>query len=206
MRWRHDFHRFPETGFNEHRTANRVAQLLALLGLEVHRGIGGTGVVASLRVGEGAGVIGLRADMDGLAMSERAPGRAHASIHPGACTSAAKTATWRCCSARRSCWRGAGISTARCASSSSPPRTTPEVKDLLEQRLRRLCEGICSVEYTHEFAPTVNRAQSVPVAVQSPRAVVGDARVDADTPLHNAGCDVNDAMSASSTAAADQGG
>jgi hippurate hydrolase len=66
---------------------------------------------------------------------------------------------------------------------------TPEVQALLEQRLRRLCEGICSahgarcsVEYTHEFAPTVNWAQCVPVAVQAARAVVGEARVDADTP------------------------
>lgn len=83
VRWRHHLHRFPETGFHERRTADYVAQVLALMGLEVHRGIGGTGLVASLTVGDGPGVIGLRADMDALALSEDAPGREHASQHPG---------------------------------------------------------------------------------------------------------------------------
>lgn len=83
VRWRHDFHRFPETGFNERRTADRVAQLLQLLGLQVQRGIGGTGVVASLTVGSGSGVIGLRADMDALALTETAPERPYASTQPG---------------------------------------------------------------------------------------------------------------------------
>ncbi|MCE2690971.1 MAG: amidohydrolase, partial [Rubrivivax sp.] len=79
VRWRHDFHRFPETGFNEHRTSERVAQVLQMLGLEVHRGMGSTGVVANLQVGSGPGVIGLRADMDALALTENAPGRPYAS-------------------------------------------------------------------------------------------------------------------------------
>lgn len=82
VRWRHDFHRFPETGFKEQRTSDRVAQILAMLGLEVHRGIGGTGVVANLSVGSGAGVIGLRADMDALAMAEAAEDRPYASANP----------------------------------------------------------------------------------------------------------------------------
>lgn len=83
VRWRHHLHQFPETGFNEHQTARYVATALELLGLQVHRGIGGTGLVASLTVGEGAGVIGLRADMDALAMTETAEGRSHGSRHPG---------------------------------------------------------------------------------------------------------------------------
>lgn len=83
LRWRHDFHRFPETGFNEHRTSQRVAQLLEAMGLEVHRGVGGTGLVASLTVGSGSKVIGLRADMDALAMSENAPDREHRSSQDG---------------------------------------------------------------------------------------------------------------------------
>lgn len=83
VRWRHEFHRFPETGFNERGTADRVAQVLQMLGLEVQRGVGGTGVVASLRVGSGSGVIGLRADMDALALAEAAPGRVYASANPG---------------------------------------------------------------------------------------------------------------------------
>ncbi len=81
--WRHQLHQFPETGFNEHRTAGFVAQALELMGLEVHRGIGGTGLVASLAVGEGKGVIGLRADMDALAMAETAEGRPHISRNAG---------------------------------------------------------------------------------------------------------------------------
>ena len=77
--WRHAFHRHPETGFEEVDTSARVAGILEGLGLEVHRGIGGTGLVASLRVGEGAGVIGLRADMDALNITEQVPEREHAS-------------------------------------------------------------------------------------------------------------------------------
>ena len=83
VRWRHHLHRFPETGFNEVRTADYVASVLRLLGLEVHRGIGGTGIVANLKVGDGTGVIGLRADMDALAITEDGAGRPHASQSPG---------------------------------------------------------------------------------------------------------------------------
>ncbi|MGV3678736.1 MAG: M20 aminoacylase family protein [Acidovorax sp.] len=83
VRWRHHLHRHPETGFNEVDTADYVARHLAALGLTVHRGIGGTGVVASLRVGSSPRSIGLRADMDALAMGEAAPGRAHASQNAG---------------------------------------------------------------------------------------------------------------------------
>jgi hippurate hydrolase len=77
VRWRHHLHRFPETGFNEERAADYVASVLSLLGLEVHRGVGGTGIVANLKVGDGAGAIGLRADMDALAITEDGawPGR-----------------------------------------------------------------------------------------------------------------------------------
>ncbi len=81
--WRHQLHRFPETGFNEHRTAGFVAAALELMGLTVHRHIGGTGLVASLTVGDGPEVVGLRADMDALAMTEVAEGRAHISQHAG---------------------------------------------------------------------------------------------------------------------------
>jgi hippurate hydrolase len=78
-RWRHHLHRNPETGFNEKRTSDYIASLLNAMGLEVHRGIGGTGVVASLTVGGGATAIGLRADMDALAITETAENRPHAS-------------------------------------------------------------------------------------------------------------------------------
>jgi hippurate hydrolase len=69
--WRQDFHRHPELGFDEHRTSERVAELLESFGLEVHRGIGGTGVVGVLQRGNGAASIGLRADMDALPIAER---------------------------------------------------------------------------------------------------------------------------------------
>ena len=49
--WRRDIHAHPETAFEEHRTANVVAQALTLMGLPVHRGLAVTGVVATLTFG-----------------------------------------------------------------------------------------------------------------------------------------------------------
>ena len=68
--WRHDFHRHPELGFDEHRTSARVAELLESFGIEVTTGVGGTGVVGVLKRGDGNASIGLRADMDALPISE----------------------------------------------------------------------------------------------------------------------------------------
>lgn len=64
-----DLHANPELSFREHRTAGIVAGHLAELGLEVHGGIGGTGVVGVLANGPGPTVL-LRADMDGLPVLE----------------------------------------------------------------------------------------------------------------------------------------
>lgn len=69
--WRHDFHRHPELGFEENRTAEQVAKLLTSFGLEVHQGIGNTGVVGILKKGESQRSIGLRADMDALKIDEK---------------------------------------------------------------------------------------------------------------------------------------
>ena len=313
VRWRHDFHRFPETGFEEERTSGRVAELLQMLGLEVHRGIGGTGVVANLKVGSGLGVIGLRADMDALAMSESAEGRAHASTRAGrmhACGHDGHMAMLLGAAqllARRRDFdgtvrfvfqpaeehgRGAaamladgllerfpmdeiygahnipGLPAGHFATRAGglmasednfviriagrgghaarphmaidpivigaeivlalqtlvarsvdprhaavvsctefitdgirnalPSRVVikgdtrsyaPEVQALLERRMRELCEGICrahgaqcEVDYTHEFAPTVNWPQCVDHAVRAARAVAGAGGVDAGTP------------------------
>lgn len=68
---RHDLHQHPETGFEEHRTSEIIASKLEDWGLEVHRGIGVTGVVGVLR-GQRADTrsVGLRADMDALNMNE----------------------------------------------------------------------------------------------------------------------------------------
>lgn len=81
--WRHQLHRNPETGFEEVRTSDYVANILKTLGYEVHRGIGGTGLVANLTVGDGQRAIGLRAEMDALNINEKSPGRAYASCTPG---------------------------------------------------------------------------------------------------------------------------
>ena len=67
---RHDLHAHPELAFAEHRTAGIVASALRELGLDVHEGIGGTGVVGVLRVGSGTRGVGLRADMDALPLAE----------------------------------------------------------------------------------------------------------------------------------------
>ena len=80
--WRRDFHAHPELGFEEVRTSGLVAERLAAFGCEVHRGLGKTGVVGTLRIGNGDRVIGLRADMDALPMQE-ANDFAHRSRHDG---------------------------------------------------------------------------------------------------------------------------
>jgi len=313
LRWRQHLHQHPETGFNEHRTAEYVATALELMGLQVHRGIGGTGLVANLRVGPGAGVIGLRADMDALAMTEQAPGRGHISQNagcfhgcghdghmamvlgaarllgerrnfngtvrfifqpaeehgrgaqamiddgllerfpvdeiygahnmPGLAAGTIATRTGALMASEDNFViriRGRGGHASRPALTIDPlvvgaeialalqtivaraveandaavvsctefitdgirnaiPSNvtikgdtrsfTPAVQQLLERRLRELCAGIaaahgaaCEVEYTHEFAPTVNWDAPVAAALQAARAVVGPERVAADTP------------------------
>ena len=81
-RWRRDIHAHPELGFEETRTSDIVAEKLRAFGLEVHRGIGKTGVVGVLRSGSGKRAIGLRADMDALPILE-ANTFAHRSTHDG---------------------------------------------------------------------------------------------------------------------------
>ncbi len=86
MGLRRDLHAHPELAFEEQRTAGIVANVLRLLGLEVHEGVGGTGVVGTLRCGESCGSdvpsVGLRADMDALPMMELGQ-RTYASSSPG---------------------------------------------------------------------------------------------------------------------------
>ena len=65
---RHDIHAHPELGLEEYRTADIVAQKLQEWGIEVHRGVGKTGVVGVLRNGDGLAAIGLHADMAALPM------------------------------------------------------------------------------------------------------------------------------------------
>jgi hippurate hydrolase len=89
--WRRDLHAHPETAFREQRTSDVVAGLLSAFGMEVHRGLAGTGVVGTLRSDGGPRAIALRADMDGLPMDEandvpyrsQVPGAMHACGHDG---------------------------------------------------------------------------------------------------------------------------
>ena len=310
-RWRHHLHRHPETGFNENKTADYIATILGAMGLQVHRGIGGTGVVASLKLGDGKGVIGLRADMDALAITETAEGRPHQSQTPGcmhACghdghmtmlLGAAQLLLERRnfngtvrfifqpaeehgrgaiammkdglferfpvdeiygvhnmpgMPAGQIAMRSGGIMASEdnfvirisgrgghaarphmaidplligaqivvalqsiVSRSVDPGQSavlsctefmtdglrnalpshvtikgdtrsyTPEIQALLERRMREICTGmaaahgaVCEVEYTHEFAPTVNWPNCVEVALQAATAVVGKEHVEAD--------------------------
>lgn len=89
--WRRQIHAWPELGFEEERTSALVVQVLEDLGLVVHRGLGGTGVVAVIDSGKPGLRIGLRADMDALPMDEHSdlpfrsqrPGVAHTCGHDG---------------------------------------------------------------------------------------------------------------------------
>jgi amidohydrolase len=88
---RHDIHAHPELGLQEVRTADLVAKKLEEWGIEVHRGVGVTGVVGVLRNGNGQASVGLRADMDALPILEATElpyasqnaGRMHACGHDG---------------------------------------------------------------------------------------------------------------------------
>jgi len=82
LSFRRDIHANPELAYEEHRTANKIEEALLELGLEVHTGIGKTGVVASLKVGNSDRTIGLRADMDALPIHEET-GLPYASRNPG---------------------------------------------------------------------------------------------------------------------------
>jgi len=79
---RHRLHSEPELAYEEKKTSALVAELLEGWGYEVTTGIGGTGVVGTLRQGPGGRSIGIRADMDALPIAE-ATGVAYASKVPG---------------------------------------------------------------------------------------------------------------------------
>ncbi|WP_156187733.1 M20 aminoacylase family protein [Chromobacterium sp. LK11] len=88
---RRQIHAHPELGFEEKRTSELVAAKLAEWGYEVHAGVGRTGVVGTLRVGDGCRALGIRADMDALPIQENTglpyastcPGKMHACGHDG---------------------------------------------------------------------------------------------------------------------------
>ncbi|MDP7629279.1 MAG: M20 aminoacylase family protein [SAR324 cluster bacterium] len=88
--WRRDIHQHPELGFVEHRTSEVVAGKLQSFGLKVHQGLATTGVVGTIRNGDGPS-IGMRADLDALPLPELNEfeyksvneGRMHACGHDG---------------------------------------------------------------------------------------------------------------------------
>ena len=90
-KWRHHLHQFPETAFEETDTAAYISDRLRSFGMEVHSGLGRTGVVASLSAGSGKRKIALRADMDALFIQEqndfsyksKNAGKMHACGHDG---------------------------------------------------------------------------------------------------------------------------
>lgn len=92
---RHRIHQHPELGFEEEQTSKLVADLLESWGYEVHRGLAGTGVVGTLRAGDGKKVVGIRADMDALPIVEQGDkpwksaveGKFHGCGHDGHTTS-----------------------------------------------------------------------------------------------------------------------
>lgn len=89
--WRRDIHQQPETGFEEHRTSQIVAEKLIEFGYEVDRGKAVTGVVGTLRAGRSKRCIALRADLDALNLQEmntfehhsRIEGKMHGCGHDG---------------------------------------------------------------------------------------------------------------------------
>jgi amidohydrolase len=89
--WRRHLHQYPETAFEETATAKFIADKLTEFGLEVHKGLAETGVVATLKAGNGSKKIALRADMDALFIQEqntfahrsRHDGKMHACGHDG---------------------------------------------------------------------------------------------------------------------------
>ena len=89
--WRRHLHQNPEIAYEEKDTSDFVAAKLESFGIEVHRGLGGTGLVGVIKGKAGSGAVGLRADMDALPMSEetnlpyasRRDGRMHACGHNG---------------------------------------------------------------------------------------------------------------------------
>jgi amidohydrolase len=89
--WRQHLHQFPETAFEETETAKFIAKKLMSFGLQVHQGLGKTGVVATLSAGNSSKKIALRADMDALFIQEQNKfaykschnGKMHACGHDG---------------------------------------------------------------------------------------------------------------------------
>src|SRR5512136_1916253 len=81
--WRRTLHTCPETAFEEKETSDYVAERLLSFGLDIYRGLAGTGIVATIQRGKGSTpAIGLRSDIDALDITE-ATGLSYASRNEG---------------------------------------------------------------------------------------------------------------------------
>ncbi|HLO11651.1 MAG TPA: M20 family metallopeptidase [Pseudoneobacillus sp.] len=91
VEWRRDFHQNPELSFQEERTPKIIAKYLESLGIEVKTGVGGRGVVGTIKGGKPGKTIALRADFDALPIQDekdvpyksKVPGVMHACGHDG---------------------------------------------------------------------------------------------------------------------------
>lgn len=89
--WRHWLHKHPELSFEENLTSDYIAKVLIDYGIEIHRGLAKTGIVATLHGRHSGGSIGLRADIDALPVHElnefehrsQHDGKMHACGHDG---------------------------------------------------------------------------------------------------------------------------
>lgn len=102
---RHELHRHPELGFQEHATAKRIAEELERLGLTFETGIGKTGIVATVTGDQpdNGRQIGLRADMDALPIQELSEHN-HTSEVPGRMHACGMMVTRPCCLASPATW------------------------------------------------------------------------------------------------------
>src|SRR5436305_2071561 len=177
---RRDFHAHPEIGFEEVRTSGIVAEKLKAWGIEVHRGVGRTGVVGVLK-GRGAGGrrIGLRADMDALPMDEetnlpyrsKRPGRFHGCGHDGHTTMLLGAARYL---AETRKFDGTVVFIF----------PTAEEK-LVRARIRALASGIAAgfaatieVDIRDIFTVLENHEAQTGAAAEAAREIVGEARID----------------------------
>ncbi len=81
--WRQHLHAYPELAYEETLTADFIAARLKEFGLDVHRGLGKTGVVGTLTVGNGGAMVGIRADIDALPIHEADTALSYRSRHDG---------------------------------------------------------------------------------------------------------------------------
>ena len=125
--WRHHLHRNPELSSNEFETAAFIAKELRAMGVEVAEGIGGTGVVGTLKCGDSPRIIGLRAEMDAIPVTEQTDCEFR-SLMTAQCMHAVTTGIWRLSWELQPCCLRTAISTEPSGSYSSRtkrPATAP---------------------------------------------------------------------------------